>query len=127
VGHLGHWSPYTLLKRQLKGGPLKPKKGIIRKPGQMRGKMPNEPARWTVEVGPVRGETDWLHVQVRTKDQLSSVAFTTMADTLHVRKTKTPGGIDVFTLIGSMPGHVTVNIVGVIEYVGTWPAKVLEK
>ena len=116
---------------------MKPKKGTMRKPGQdTRGgelldrvvdhRPPVDPTRWTVEVGPMRGEIDWLHVQVRTKDQLSSVAFTTMVNTLHVKKTKTPGGIDVFTLVGSIPGHVTINLVGVIKYIGTWPAKVLE-
>ena len=78
---------------------------------------------WIVEVGPtLNGGDKWLHIQVRTKSQFSSMAFVVMTDGLNVTAAKTPDGrYDIFMLVASLPTHVTINLVGRIEHKGKWP------
>lgn len=95
---------------------MKPGKGTVRKPGAMRGTKP-KPDHWLVEVGPAGNGGDWLHIQIRTKNQFSSMAFVTRKDGgLEVHRNKSiTGGLDVFSLVASMPTHITVNLVGTVE------------
>ena len=74
--------------------------------------------KWIVSCS--QGHGLFWHIQARTADQLSS--FVCLAsDEVNIYKGKTDNGkLDIFTLTEPRSGS-TMNVVGKIEYEGTWP------
>lgn len=82
---------------------------------------------WIVERTPAnkdfpRSPAAWVHMQARTADQFSSFAAVVPDD---APMTRIKGGVaDVFSLSYTNPAsghHVTINLVGKIDYKGDWP------
>lgn len=82
-------------------------------------KNPSPVGDWIVSCGP---STDGgLHIQARTKDQLSSFAVVVPLEGRQcVKRMKAADGVhDVFTVVG--PGmKSTMNVYGHIQYHGDW-------
>ena len=60
------------------------------------------------------------HIQARTADQFCSFATLASDKAPMTRGKAADGKTDVFTLMSDQ-GHTTMNVLGKIEYQGTWP------
>ncbi len=60
------------------------------------------------------------HIQARTADQFSSFATLASENAPLTRSKAADGKTDVFTVMSDQ-GHTTMNVVGKIQYEGTWP------
>ena len=77
---------------------------------------------WVITKEPAKDVPGWVHVQARTKDQLSSFACLFPESTQLLRTKTADGKLDVFSGATSDTSavlhHATMNIVGKIEYRG---------